>query len=152
MYWSQPDEFWTHQNCVSTKQLKGRFILFISCLSWFHRPFGYIWINLNTKFLQMAAKTTWEKILAFVLPNHWPVLAIVLEMCSVVLELFLIRLILEMRSAAVLRTSHPLVSTWPVPLRGLKAAGVGADGPAGGTISSVLSHTLQWATVRGCIS
>lgn len=94
----------------------------------------------------------WEKILGFILQNHWHVLAIVLEVCSVVLELFLIRLILEMRSAAVLRTSHPLVSTWPVPLRGLKAAGVGADGPAGGTISSVLSHTLQGATGKGCIS
>lgn len=66
-----------------------------------------------------------------------------LEVCSVVLELFLIRLILEMRSAAVLRTSHPLISIWPVPLRGLKAAGAGADGLAGGTVSSVLSHTLQ---------
>lgn len=75
-----------------------------------------------------------------------------LEVCSVVLELFLIRLVLEMRSAAVLRTGRPLVSTWPVLLRGLKAAGVGAGGPAGGTISSVLSHTLQGATAKGWIS
>lgn len=54
-----------------------------------------------------------------------------------------------MRSAAVLRSSHPLVSTWPVPLRGLQAAAVGAGGPTGGTISSVLSHTLQGAAGKG---